>query len=136
MVKTWNLTIYFKNGESKTFDKVTSYEFMAQGAVFIQLPDDISELGDGENEKIIAETKKYWFNFSEIQRFEIDMHTAFEGEMECYKYRKFKSVGINMIHQKISHTEPPSQSEINKVLKNDKVYQVLKSKSERNKNLN
>lgn len=117
--KSYQLEITMIDGGKHIFDlgKVVAYEFTDKGTLYVQVADEVKD----EEQRVEVVTHRYWFNLEQVAKVFSYQQSVIEGEVPLLKYRKFKSRGIDMVHQAVSHTNVDFQKVAQEVSKDPHV---------------
>jgi len=107
MTRKYTIQIRLRNRKVRVYgpDIVAGFEPMNNGLFYVQLNDIVGDVkGFGVNAKQEVTYDRYWYSPAEIESVHVTESVRFDDEAEILKYQKFKSRGIDLVHQAISNT--------------------------------
>lgn len=120
MTTKFSITVVFLNGEKKCFKygEIIDFEIMEQGMLYLggQIEEQISGPHD-KKQRVKYVQPRYWYALHQIKDLTILTDKEITDPEELRKYRAFKRHNIDIMTTKISYTAPPTQEQIQKIVK-------------------
>ena len=120
MTTEFSIVVTLTNGETRTFTgpEAQTFEFMTQGLFFVDgaLDKTVKQRGNLPPDEIHYKSTRTWIPIAQIKAVTIRTHKTLNDPEEIRKYQEFKKHNIDIMVTKVSHTEPPDQKAIDKIL--------------------
>lgn len=130
MTNRLSIKITLQNGEVMTFKDAAAshFEFQQWGTLFVEGAMEVKKKQRG----LIVDEVEYrnvrnWIPLVNIKNVEVITWKTINDPKEIEKWQKFKEHGLDLMVTKISHTNPKTEADIEKEIKDEEKKKARKA---------